>query len=415
MTLARVVSHADPADLDLAFARMALPSSAREYLFEKLPTLQVLLTGLEREQARFLRSKAESSEAPGREEYPSFVAGDQRKRPGSALLSGRRDQFDRLLKDARSEPAMTELVSALESLERALTPPGAIELGGRLWAFGERVYLMGIVNVTPDSFSDGGRFFDPEAAIAHGVQLAQAGADMLDVGGESTRPGSGAVSEDEELRRVIPVIQALRERVPEVPISIDTRKSGVAREAVKAGAVLVNDVTGFRDDRRIVEVIAETGAAACAMHIQGTPETMQKEPRYEDLLAEIIEFLAAAVERAVSAGVRRERVFVDPGIGFGKTFAHNHFVLRRLNELRVLGLPVLLGPSRKAFLGALTGGKPAPERIVASAACVAAAVMTGGADVVRVHDVAEVRDALAVAQAMRFARDGGALFQAGQL
>ncbi len=286
--------------------------------------------------------------------------------------------------------------------------PQPVALGGARFDWGSRTYVMGIVNATPDSFSDGGR--DTEAAIAHGVALAEAGADLLDVGGESTRPGAAAVSEEEELRRVVPVIEALRLQVPGVPLSVDTRKAKVARAAVKAGAVLVNDVSGLRDDA-MLDVLAETGAFACAMHMLGTPEVMQAEPRYDDVGTEVLDALEGALRRAEARGVLRSRLWVDPGIGFGKTVAHNLFLLERLGDLRLLGAPVLVGVSRKAFLGALTGGKPAAQRVVASAAAAAVLASTGAVDVLRVHDVAETRDALAVADAIRLARDGGARFR----
>jgi dihydropteroate synthase len=293
-------------------------------------------------------------------------------------------------------------------------PPAPLVLGGRTFAFGTRTHVMGVVNVTPDSFSDGGRYFGTEAAVAHGLRLAEAGADVLDVGGESTRPGSPPVSAEEELARILPVIEGLRAR-SDVPLSVDTTKAAVAREALKAGAVLINDISGFHFDAELPRVVAEAGAACCLMHIQGTPETMQKEPHYEDVVDEVLAFLEEGVAKAVAAGVPRERVLVDPGIGFGKTLGHNLFLLRRLGELRVLGLPVLVGTSRKAFLGRLTGGKPADERLAATLGSVALMAAAGDADFVRVHDVAEARDALAVVDAVRTAREGGALYQSGKV
>jgi dihydropteroate synthase len=269
--------------------------------------------------------------------------------------------------------------------------------------------LMGVINTTPDSFSDGGRFLDSSAAVAHGVAMAEAGAALLDVGGESTRPGSAPVEADEEMRRVVPVIRGLKERT-QVPIAIDTRKAAVARAAIAAGASMVNDVSALQHDPDLARVVADSDAALAVMHMRGVPENMQQDPRYADVMEEVIGFLGAALDRAGAAAIPRERVVVDPGIGFGKTFAHNHFLLRRLGDLRVLGRPVLVGFSRKGFLGALTGGKPAGERVLATAACAAAVAMAGSADFLRVHDVAEVREALAVAHAIRGAQDGGELF-----
>ncbi|MCC6333101.1 MAG: dihydropteroate synthase [Myxococcales bacterium] len=269
---------------------------------------------------------------------------------------------------------------------------------------------MGVVNVTPDSFSDGGEFLSPDAAAAHADGLVKAGADLLDIGGQSTRPGAKAVSEGEEVERVLPVVERLRKALPDVPLSIDTSRVAVAKAALAAGVAVVNDVTGLTDDLLLAEV-AKAKAGACAMHMQGTPETMQQAPSYADLVGEVLDFLEAALRRAEAAGVSRHAVLVDPGIGFGKSVGHNLYLLRRLGELRLLGAPVLVGTSRKAFLRTLTGGKAPAERVVASATSAAIAAVCRGADMVRVHDVAETRDAVAVADAVRLAREGGSLLE----
>lgn len=298
---------------------------------------------------------------------------------------------------------------ALQRLLDAEIAPRPTTLGGRSFTWGARTHVMGILNVTPDSFSDGGQLPTVEAAVARAVALVAQGADLLDVGGESTRPGAAAVSEQDELARVLPVIAALKEKLPEVPLSIDTRKPKVAREAIAAGAHLVNDVSGLRDDA-MLEVLAATGAFACVMHMQGTPETMQAAPRYDDVVSEVLDGLEAALVRAASAGVPRSRLWVDPGLGFGKTSGHNWFLLRRLSDLRLLGAPVMLGASRKAFLAEASGGRPAAERDVASAAVAALAAGSGAVDVIRVHDVAGARAAAAVGDALRSGTDGGARF-----
>jgi dihydropteroate synthase len=398
-----------PEEIELAFRRMGLPTPAREYLLEKLPQYQLLLTGLTRVEGRFLKGLFEASVAPGREEYPVYVAGDPRTRLGSGLLTGRREQFERLIAAAKADPELAGLVEALTRALGSTVAPAPLTLSGRTFTFGARTYVMGVVNVTPDSFSDGGRYAAPDVAIAHGLKLAEAGADVLDVGGESTRPGSQPISAEEELARVLPVIEGLRART-QVPLSVDTTKAAVAREVLKAGAVLINDISGFHFDPELPRVVAEARAACCLMHIQGTPESMQRAPHYEDIVHEVLSFLEEGVARAVAAGVARESILVDPGIGFGKTMGHNLFLLRRLGDLRVLGLPVLVGTSRKGFLGALTGGKPASERLAATLGSVAAVAALGGADFVRVHDVAEARDALAVTEAIRTATEGGALY-----
>jgi dihydropteroate synthase len=264
---------------------------------------------------------------------------------------------------------------------------------------------MGILNVTPDSFSDGGRFLDAGAAIAHGRALLADGADILDVGGESTRPGAEPVPEAEELRRVLPVLEGLAGEGSEAQLSVDTYKSAVARAALEAGASLVNDVTAFRADPQMAGVVAQSGADCCLMHMLGEPRTMQEDPRYEDVVDDVKAFLEERLEFAVREGVARERILLDPGIGFGKTDAHNLELLRRLPELTTLGAPIVIGTSRKGFLGrimARSGGATEPvgvaERLAGSVASNVLAYERG-ASVFRVHDVAAVREALAVAAA----------------
>jgi dihydropteroate synthase len=268
---------------------------------------------------------------------------------------------------------------------------------------------MGIVNVTPDSFSDGGRFLEPADAIAHGRELALEGADILDVGGESTRPGADPVSAEEELRRVLPVVAGLASAAKSMPvsprISIDTSKAQVAEAALDAGASLVNDVTALRGDPRMAEVVARAGADCCLMHMLGEPRTMQENPSYEDVVDEVKSFLAERLDFAVSEGVAEERILLDPGIGFGKTEAHNLELLRRLGELLALGRPIAIGTSRKQFLGRIQarssgGAEPAAvaDRLPGTIASNVLAYERG-ARIFRVHEVAPVRDALAVAAA----------------
>jgi dihydropteroate synthase len=257
--------------------------------------------------------------------------------------------------------------------------------------------IMGVVNVTPDSFSDGGAFLDREAAVRHGLRLAFEGADLLDVGGESTRPGADSVPEREELDRVIPVIEGIRAANGEVRISIDTSKAAVAAAALDAGADYVNDVTALRGDPDMAALVADRGVDVCLMHMLGTPRTMQAEARYDDVVADVKAFLAARIEAATAAGIALERIEVDPGIGFAKNVDHNLELLRRLRELTALGRPIVLGTSRKSFLGKITGRETA-ERVAATLATVVMGYERG-AEVFRVHDVAPARDALAVAAA----------------
>ena len=264
--------------------------------------------------------------------------------------------------------------------------------GGELDLTGSPL-LMGVVNVTPDSFSDGGRYFDPAAAIARGVELAEQGAAILDVGGESTRPGSFPLETAEELRRVLPVVEALA-RQTRVPISIDTAKAVVAREAVAAGARIINDVTALLGDPAMVEAAADTGCGVCAMHMRGTPQTMQQNPTYGDVVAEVSDYLRARREALVGAGIPVERIALDPGIGFGKNLDHNLALLRSAWRLHGLGCPVVVGPSRKAFIGYLLGDMTADR--TAGTIGAALALARQGVQVVRVHDVGAVRQAMVV-------------------
>jgi dihydropteroate synthase len=266
--------------------------------------------------------------------------------------------------------------------------------------------IMGVLNVTPDSFSDGGRFLEPGAAVAHGRRLAAEGADLLDVGGESTRPpgvskpgdsGAHPVSVAEELRRVLPVIEGLAAADSPTRISVDTNKRRVAEAAADAGASFVNDVTAFRGDPEMVGLVADRGLDCCLMHMLGEPRSMQEHPRYDDVVDDVRAFLEDRLAFAVAQGVSEERVTLDPGIGFGKTLEHNLELLRRLDEVAAIGRPVVVGTSRKSFLGAVTG-RPVDERLAATIATNVLA-WERGASVFRVHDVAPVRDALAMAAA----------------
>jgi dihydropteroate synthase len=257
--------------------------------------------------------------------------------------------------------------------------------------------VMGIVNVTPDSFSDGGLYIDAPAAIAHGLELASAGAAILDVGGESTRPGAASVSEPEELARVVPVIEGLSAAGPRARISIDTSKAAVAAAALRAGASMVNDVTALRADPTIAELVAAHRVDICLMHMLGEPRTMQRNPHYEDVVSEVKAFLEERMAFAVAEGIAERRILLDPGIGFGKTAEHNLELLDRLDELVALGRPVVIGTSRKSFLGRITG-RPVDDRMAATIATNVLAYERG-ARVFRVHDAGPIRDALAITAA----------------
>jgi dihydropteroate synthase len=263
----------------------------------------------------------------------------------------------------------------------------------------DRPLLMGILNATPDSFSDGGRYDDPDRALAHADSLLGQGADLLDLGGESTRPGADPVPETEELRRVLPIIERLAHAHPGIPLSIDTRRASVAREALAAGASIVNDVSGL-DDPRMAAVVAEAGAGLVLMHMRGTPRTMRSFAQYRDVVGEVADELSACWSRAREAGIPDAAIALDPGIGFAKTGPHNLEILARLPALAALGRPLLLGPSRKAFLGELLGGAPPDLRVNATAAACVVGLL-GGARIFRVHDVKPVREALIVAESVR--------------
>jgi dihydropteroate synthase len=280
-----------------------------------------------------------------------------------------------------------------------------MEWGRHRLELGRRTCIMGIVNVTPDSFSDGGRFLDPRNAVAQGLRLAAEGADIIDIGGESTRPFSESVSADEEIRRVVPVIAELAQQI-RIPISIDTSKAAVARRALEAGAAMLNDITALRSDDGLAAVAAEFGVPVILMHMRGEPRTMQVAPHYDDLVGEICSFLQEAADAAERRGVARERLITDPGIGFGKTAEHNLQLIRRLAAFAGLGLPLLVGPSRKSFIRRLVKpeGEPdiPPDRPVVETgtqAAVAASVFNG-AHIVRVHDVANTVATVKVADAI---------------
>lgn len=290
--------------------------------------------------------------------------------------------------------------------------PYTLSWNGRTLALGARTCIMGVLNVTPDSFSDGGRFFAIDRAVAHGERLAAEGADILDIGGESTRPFSESVPAEAEIRRVIPVIEKLAGRI-RIPISIDTTKAAVARRALDAGAAIINDVSALRMDPEIAGVAAAAGVPVILMHMLGTPKTMQKAPAYDDLLGEVNAFLADAKTRATDAGISPSHIIVDPGIGFGKTLTHNLELIRGIGSFDALSAPILIGPSRKAFIrtllqGGCGGAEVTPEMpaVETGTQAAVAAAIVGGAHMVRVHNVANARATAAIADAIVNAGSG---------
>ncbi|MDO9027506.1 MAG: dihydropteroate synthase [Candidatus Roizmanbacteria bacterium] len=266
--------------------------------------------------------------------------------------------------------------------------------------FSLRTYIMGILNVTPDSFSDGGLYFSKNKAVDHALRMQDEGADIIDIGGESTRPGAEVISIKEEIRRVVPVIEALQKKNIKIPLSIDTYKSAAAKAAIEAGASVVNDISGLKFDRRMPEVVSEHQVPVVIMHIKGTPRNMQKNPAYTALIPEIMDYLREGIEIALNAGISDDKIIIDPGIGFGKTVGHNLEIIRHLNEFTGFEKPVLLGPSRKSFIGRVLGGLPAAERLEGTASAVAIGIFNG-ANIIRVHDIKEMKRVAVLADAVR--------------
>jgi dihydropteroate synthase len=319
------------------------------------------------------------------------------------LINGTIDEVSHLYKNLKEKndslsPLGDAIETAVKNYRKADARDFSLEIGGQRFDLSDETLIMGVVNITPDSFSDGGKFFSFEKAVTGAHEMAAAGAHIIDIGGESTRPGSDPVPLDEELERVIPVIEKIRE-TSDIPISIDTYKSAVAKKALSMGASMVNDISGLNYDPDMAHLVAESRVPLIVMHIKGTPKNMQKDPTYDDLLAEIIDTLSESVNSATGAGIAREKIIVDPGIGFGKTWDDNLKIIRQIRDFYVLGHPVLIGASRKAFIGGITG-KDAPLRLWGSIG-IAACATIGGAHLVRVHDVEETRDAVLAADAVR--------------
>jgi len=284
---------------------------------------------------------------------------------------------------------ITSIQSALYNFDNPVER--TMECRGHYLTFGKRTLIMGVLNVTPDSFSDGGLYADAGIAVNQAKEMVAQGADIIDIGGESSRPGSDPVPMDEELRRVLPVIKRLAQE-SDVPISIDTYKSTVAEHALKAGAHIVNDISGLNFDPNMAKVAADYGAPVILMHIQGTPKNMQISPKYHSLISEIISYLRNSIEHAETVGVSPEKIIIDPGIGFGKTMEHNLEIIRRLKEFRCLGKPILIGTSRKSFIGKILD-LPVEERVEGTLATVVASIING-ADILRVHDIKQVQRAV---------------------
>ena len=318
-----------------------------------------------------------------------------------ALLMGTQKHFERLIPKMEQYPDLQPLGRSIkETIKNISKTHYSIHCRKRTLTLGKRTLLMGILNVTPNSFSDGGFFFEKEKAIAHGLKMVEEGADIIDVGGESTRPGSKPLESEEELRRVIPVIESITKEV-DVPISIDTYKSNVAERAIGAGAEIINDISGLHFDPRLAKVAAKEETPLILMHIRGTPETMQKDVHYDSLFSEIHQYLKESIRTAESSGVDPRKIIIDPGIGFGKTVLDNLLIIKHLYEFRILGKPILLGTSRKTFIGKILNAE-VEDRLEGTLSSIAIGVLKG-AHIIRSHDVLQAKKAIAVADAIRLA------------
>jgi len=316
-----------------------------------------------------------------------------------ALLMGTEKQFEKLFSKLEQYPDLQPFGQSLKEILRNLSRAYyTIRCRKRTFTLGKQTLLMGVLNVTPDSFSDGGIFFDKEKAIARGLKMVEEGADFIDIGGESTRPGSKPLGLDEELRRVIPVIEFLAKEM-DVPISIDTYKSAVAKKAIDAGAQIINDISGLHLDPSLSQVAAKEDVPLVLMHIRGNPETMQKNIHYESLFSEIIQYLKDSIQRAESAGIDPKQIIIDPGIGFGKTMEDNLLILKNLQEFKILGKPLLLGTSRKSFIGKILNAD-VTERLEGTLSTIVVGVLNG-AHIIRCHDVLQAKRAIAIADAVR--------------
>jgi len=324
---------------------------------------------------------------------------------GKVVLMGTLAQFEALSQKLKPQPfGLSELGGELVSLiKKSERKRFSLKLKKGTLELGEKPVLMGVLNLTPDSFFDGGKYSDPEAALSAAERMIEQGAEIIDLGGESSRPGSATVPLEEELRRVMPVMEKIASRAGKAFVSIDTRKSKVARRAMDHGADIINDISALGEDEKMAAVAAETGAGLVLMHVKGSPKDMQKDPVYNDLFGEVSRFLRERIERAVSAGVDEEKIMVDPGIGFGKTVEHNLELVRDLWRLRGLGRPIILGPSNKRFIGAVLNAEK-DDRFEGTAASVVAGILAG-ADIIRVHDPGGMRKFAIMAGAIRAARN----------
>ena len=392
----RVVEIKDLYEAAKRLSEFKVHKGGIEIMAPKALTRVIKVSGIDSVALNILKQEMLSAGGDCAVAWDAFI---KRNRNAEGLLIGTVSQIDKVCEKLEKQPlGLAVLAEKIRALEADYGRKDIVLRAGKYKLnLGKRAHIMGILNGTPDSFSDGGMFFDKEYAIGRALQMELEGADIIDIGGESTRPGAKAVPLKEEVRRVIPVVKSLVKRL-KIPVSVDTSKYEVARQALDAGAAIINDVTGFRKDRKIAKQINRYKAAAVLMHMKGTPQTMQVNPAYADLISEITAGLRQSIEIAKAAGIADDRIVVDPGIGFGKTASHNLEIIRRLGEFRSLGFPVMVGPSRKSFIGKISGAKGS-ARVFGTAAAVALAVQNG-AVIVRVHDVKEMRQVVQITEAI---------------
>lgn len=366
--------------------------------------LVITLTGLSAGEERTVREIVRATDnGAGLGPAPSF-SGNRvdaaLTAPSGPVLTGTADQLRRMTRAFTAHDLFPfDLSKKIDSLlDNYLRSDYKIDCRGKTLDLGRRTHVMGILNITPDSFSDGGRYASADLALTRAREMAEQGADIIDIGGESTRPGADPVPEDEELRRIIPLFERLSAELA-VPLSVDTYKSSVARKALEAGASIVNDISGLRFSSDMAKVAADFGAAVVIMHIKGTPRNMQQNPVYDDVITEITDYLEEGVSIAVKAGVDPDKILIDPGIGFGKSLEHNLTIMNRLDELKCLGRPIVLGTSRKKFIGAVLD-MPVPEQRLEGTAATVALGIERGARIVRVHDVAPMARVVRMTDAM---------------
>lgn len=367
-------------------------------MFRKTMTINLKVYNLKLPQAHILKQEMLAIGGDTAVNRAVLVGGVERS---DVLIMGTLKQYYELCRRLQRQPFSMKKLS--EEIRQILAN---ISKEKYLWKvkekeieLGQKTLIMGVVNVTPDSFSDGGLYVDKEKAFKHALELYENGADIIDIGGESTRPFAEPVDVEEEIRRVIPVIEMIKNHNKNILVSVDTYKSETAKKALEAGADIVNDISGLNFDENMKDVVAESGAGLILMHTRGKPQDMQKDTEYEDFMGEVIDYLASSINKAVDAGIERERIVIDPGIGFGKKFEHNLFILKKLKEFSIFGLPILIGTSRKSFLGKITG-KEASERDDETMVSVGIAI-ANGAHIVRVHEVKRMRDAVKVADAIK--------------